>query len=152
MLDFAVLTDQTCGDACWRAREDICRCSCAGAHHGCLRSASGEAPARTRQVKGRRYYFIAAMGEGGMSSRTFYDLNSMAYARNKGDHPRDWFMHDAGPLRSMAAPYTLKAWPELKAWRDRNERPDIVWWPESSLHYLPDDLRPASFRNAETAT
>ena len=23
----AMITEQTCGDACWHAKEDICRCS-----------------------------------------------------------------------------------------------------------------------------
>lgn len=33
----ALYTEHTCGDACWHAHEDICRCSCGGRNHGCLR-------------------------------------------------------------------------------------------------------------------
>ena len=29
-------TMSTCADACWFAREDVCRCSCGGAQHGIL--------------------------------------------------------------------------------------------------------------------
>lgn len=139
------LTDRTCGDACWQAREDVCRCSCGGAHHGCLRAANGAQPARTRQIRGRRYYFVAAMGEdqGGLSYSAYSDLDTMAYKRNLAERGDTWWQHDVRPIRSMAAPYTMKAWPELKAWRDAGLRPDIVWWPESSLSWLPDNLRPA---------
>jgi hypothetical protein len=140
---FATLTGQTCGDACWRAIEDVCRCSCHGVNHGCLRTANGTPPARTRTVKGTRYYFIAAIGNGGMTSETFHELDKMAYTRNLADNPTNWYFFEARPLESMAAPYAVKAWPELKPWRDRGERPYIVWWPERTLHYLPDDIRPA---------
>ncbi len=42
----AYLTEHTCGEACWEAREDICRCACGGRNHGCMRSADGVQPAR----------------------------------------------------------------------------------------------------------
>ena len=57
-----ILTDATCGEACWRAREDVCRCSCGGANHGIQRSGEGEQPTRTRRVKGERYELAAIVG------------------------------------------------------------------------------------------
>jgi len=53
------ITEQTCGDACWHAKEDICRCSCGGRNHGILRSADGIQPSRTRKIKGAMYQLIA---------------------------------------------------------------------------------------------
>ena len=46
----AILTAHTCGDACWYAREDVCRCSCGGLNHGVLLVPGGERPPRTRRT------------------------------------------------------------------------------------------------------
>ena len=51
----AILTTQTCGEPCWHAREEICRCSCGGRNHGCLRSGTGQAPERTSKIDGYVY-------------------------------------------------------------------------------------------------
>lgn len=51
----AVLTSQTCGEPCWHAREEICRCSCGGRNHGCLLIPGGEAPERMAKIDGERY-------------------------------------------------------------------------------------------------
>lgn len=56
---FAALTSQTCGEPCWHAREEICRCSCGGRNHGCLTHADGIAPDRTAKIDGERYKLIA---------------------------------------------------------------------------------------------
>lgn len=55
------LTGSTCGEACWHAREEICRCSCGGKNHGCLKSGNGEHPERTAKIDGKRYK-LAAVG------------------------------------------------------------------------------------------
>jgi hypothetical protein len=57
----AIQTEATCGEACWYAREDMCKCYCAGANHGCLRTANGERPPRTRRVKGVRFRMYGVM-------------------------------------------------------------------------------------------
>src|SRR5689334_12320533 len=60
----AFLTEATCGDACWSAREDICRCSCGGKNHGCMRDESGQRPERTAKIDGVRYVLKAADVQG----------------------------------------------------------------------------------------
>ena len=55
----AIYTERTCGDACWRAKDDICHCSCGGRNHGCLRGEHGEQPPRTKKIKGMMYQLIA---------------------------------------------------------------------------------------------
>ena len=50
----AIATSTTCGEMCWHAREEICRCSCGGRNHGCL-SHGGERPERTAKINGERY-------------------------------------------------------------------------------------------------
>ena len=56
---YAFLTEATCGEACWHAREEICRCSCGGKNHGILCSANGEQPIRQSKIDGYRYELLA---------------------------------------------------------------------------------------------
>lgn len=59
-------TEATCGEDCWGAREDVCRCSCRGRNHGVLRSADGVRPSRTRRIKDRRYRLIGSTSSFGL--------------------------------------------------------------------------------------
>jgi len=53
----AYLSDITCGENCWNAREDVCRCECGGRNHGIhLR---GENAVRACRINGLRYELIA---------------------------------------------------------------------------------------------
>lgn len=55
----SILTDTTCGEACWHAREDVCRCECGGRNHGCLRDKNGARPVRACKLDGARYELFA---------------------------------------------------------------------------------------------
>lgn len=55
----AIMTGHTCGEACWHAREEVCRCSCGGKNHGILKSANGVRPVRTRKIDGKFYELVA---------------------------------------------------------------------------------------------
>ena len=55
----SILTDATCGEACWTAKEDVCKCSCGGHNHGCLNSPEGITPKRTCKIDGFRYELVA---------------------------------------------------------------------------------------------
>ena len=59
MNNIHFVSGQTCGDACWHAREDVCRCSCGGANHGILLNNGGEQPTRTRKIGGLFYELVA---------------------------------------------------------------------------------------------
>ena len=48
-------SDITCGEACWSAREDICKCSCGGKNHGILLTSDGTRPMRSSKISGYRY-------------------------------------------------------------------------------------------------
>ena len=52
------ITESTCGEACWQAREDVCRCSCGGKNHAVLRG-QGVRPERTRKLNGHLYQLVA---------------------------------------------------------------------------------------------
>jgi hypothetical protein len=50
-------SDITCGEACWKAREDICKCSCGGKNHGI--QLRGENAVRTSKQNGYRYELVS---------------------------------------------------------------------------------------------
>lgn len=49
----------TCGEACWYAREDVCKCSCGGKNHGILKTKDGKKPERTKHSHGNLYKLVA---------------------------------------------------------------------------------------------
>jgi len=114
----AFMSEHTCGEACWQAREDICRCSCGGKNHGCMRSPDGIRPTRTAKIDGYRYE-LKAIG------RELYDE---AKAINDASGPRqvcgpyiyEWRDNDFGaPARLKTATQSqVNSWPELAAYRD----------------------------------
>ena len=53
------ITGHTCGEACWHAREEVCRCSCGGKNHGILYTNDGKQPKRTRRIDGKFYELVA---------------------------------------------------------------------------------------------
>lgn len=59
-LIMGVMTGSTCGDGCWHAREEVCRCSCGGTNHGIL-NRGGEQPGRTAKIGGEFYELVAVV-------------------------------------------------------------------------------------------
>jgi hypothetical protein len=115
------LSEATCGEACWEAREDVCRCSCGGKNHGCLRSKDGVRPTRNAKIDGHRYELKAVGGR---------ELYAEAEAINKANGPYRvettapfykywWHETDRGaPARlKPATKDQLARWPELAAAR-----------------------------------
>ena len=89
-------SDITCGEACWHAREEICRCSCGGKNHGVLRTANGVRPDRTCKIAGERYTF-RAVGK-------YRDIIGHAAAINRAagyrSIERPEFIIDSSPART----------------------------------------------------
>jgi hypothetical protein len=54
----AFFTDRTCGEACWKAKEDICRCECGGKNHG-IQLRTGQNGVRAAKIGGHRYELVA---------------------------------------------------------------------------------------------
>ena len=122
----------TCGEACWSAREDICRCSCAGANHGCNRGENGERPQRMCTIKGRRFLLIA--------TGTGAELGDEIDARIPHDgnlSPRYWhadYIYDESGLRERkASKSAIAAWPELARFRDN---PPERWQDEARTLWI----------------
>ena len=136
----AFLTESTCSEACWHAREGVCRCSCGGKNHDCLRSADGVRPTRIAKIDGFRYE-LKAVGQ---------DLYNEAAAINKAAGPKsshttmatfptkksitytyDWETNDKGaPARLKTATESqVNSWPELACYRENI--PDV--WRKAHL-------------------
>lgn len=117
---FAILTDATCGPACWEAREDICRCSCGGRNHGCLRHEHGVRPTRESRIDGFRYK-LHSVGESSGFKIEQEILDKIDPKHVDGPYIYHWKATDAGsPMRVKAATQSqLASWPELAAWRER---------------------------------
>jgi hypothetical protein len=112
----AILTEATCGEACWTAREDICRCSCGGKNHGCLRTADGIQPIRTAKIDGFRYELKA------VGIDVYVEAAAINHAAGKKhvvigtwEHDYPWEINDKGaPARvKKATKSQLMGWPEL---------------------------------------
>ena len=117
----AFLTDATCGEACWEAREDICRCSCGGKNHGCMRTSDGVRPVRSAKIDGVRYTLRAvgcnvygeakAINKANPKPAVSYGTNTVVYSW--GDNERN------APARVKSATKDqLAKWPELASFQD----------------------------------
>lgn len=113
----AFLTEATCGEACWEAREDICRCSCGGKNHGCLRSKDGVRPVRNAKIDGFRYELKAVDGDVYGEAKAINDQ----VERKIGGYTYHPTETEAGaPARvKRASKDQLAKWPELAAARAR---------------------------------
>lgn len=139
-----ILTGTTCGEMCWSAREDVCRCSCGGVNHGCLRGEGGERPRRSSRIRGEMYV-LAATGTYGDMEGAKRLLLDVCQARRIGatgiatrmnaDRPGYYSLglpEDSGypVIRKSANDSQVQKWPELAAARDvpRYSRPDSILW------------------------
>ena len=110
----SILTDATCGDACWHAREEICRCSCGGRNHGCLRGADGGQPARTARIDGQVFTLRAVGSYSDLYAETHrirrlaFDSKRYGWMQKTPDFP--------AVLRAASAAQ-IAGWQELTAYR-----------------------------------
>lgn len=149
----AVFTSQTCGEACWHAREDVCRCSCGGKNHGCL-SHGGERPERTAKIGGERYKLI------GVGKHKDLYADACRINREAGYKALDkpslvtncdgesswhqyyytWCTTDNGaPARLKTASAQQRNWSELAGWKD--EREVYLLWERIDMPARPTQLR-----------
>jgi hypothetical protein len=151
----AMVTEQTCGDACWHARDEICRCSCGGKNHGCLRTADGEQPNRTRKLKGAMYQLMAIQNyneEDNLNTanhiyqleRTIEQTGIDKGVFTYGDinWAEGYRMEHLPTYVKTASEGEVKRWPELSAWRDVPfmdvwNRPVTLWVRIDLLHLMP---------------
>ena len=118
------MSGHTCGIACWTAQDDICHCSCGGVNHGCLRTADGTQPVRSRKHQG-----------------VFYELHRVI----KGYKEMMMLRQNEPDLFKQVAYYKpattaeIMKWPELKAYRtmspvQRIMDPILLFWVKSTKY------------------
>ncbi|MBK9497279.1 MAG: hypothetical protein IPO08_22725 [Xanthomonadales bacterium] len=119
------LTDTTCGEACWSARDDTCRCSCGGKNHGVLRTVDGDRPARTCRISGDIYTLRAVGREHELDAEA--DNLCRAVGPYRVDEVCEGLTYryywKATELHAPARPKPatkdqIKRWPELSAYRN----------------------------------
>lgn len=115
------ITERTCGQGCWHAKEDVCHCSCGGKNHGCLRNSDGYAPVRTSKLDGILYELKAISIYNGDLEREADKLNVQAGLTESACTSRDPWNKKAPAKVRKASASQIKAWPELSAWRGKTE-------------------------------
>ena len=135
----------TCGEACWCAEGDVCRCSCHGKNHACLRD-GGTRPERTSRRKSYVYKLYAVISCEEKSAyfasfdadkvtrqiiaQTFPTGNPKMPMRDyTTNEPTGrlycWGANDDGiPALSRLASESQMKWTELQAY---SNRPILVW-------------------------
>ena len=148
----AFLTEATCGEACWHAKEEVCRCSCGGRNHGILLvNVNGEQPVRQSKIDGHRYQMLAVGPRSDLRKQCDvliralppYRIEPVSYTSYLdgepkqviGEHKYFWTESDKGsPYRlKPATPQQCVLWKELSAYKDLEVRdfyrlsPCILW-------------------------
>ena len=137
----AILTESTCADPCWYAREDVCRCSCGGRNHGVLLQDGAERPARTKKVGRYRFQLvgIAINHHGAIDAvRELYD--AIGERRPASDSLRPGWGEPGRYCSAGATEREADKWPELEPYRDwyklqpgeapinaHDRRPYLIW-------------------------
>ena len=137
----AILTGATCGDGCWHAREEVCRCSCGGRNHGILRR-GGDRPLRTCKIQGELFELVgvvAGRGEGEawidaihrtdaerqrVVAERFPDIDAYAYGQ--------WRPRSVYPVQDRKVSPTQAKWPEVQAVPNAYR---LVWAQPSGTDY-----------------
>ncbi len=116
----AAITESTCGEPCWEAREDVCRCSCSGKNHGIYKR--GERPERTSKIDSYVYKLIA-VGEREVEQQG-QELSKQA---------GEFYIYHC--LRQRGKPYRIKAasetqierWAELAEYKGADNRRRTIY-------------------------
>ena len=157
-LAFAVMTGSTCGDACWHAREEICRCSCGGANHGILNRGDTR-PRRTCKIDGQFYELagiIAGRADGECWNDVFKRTDAARHELTRERFPNiDPFAYGAYrqestfPVVDRKISPTQAKWPEVAAVHDAMR---LIWArPAGSVYYIarPSPLTPEQRRTCD---
>ena len=123
----SILTDATCGDACWHAREEVCRCSCGGRNHGILRGTGGTQPARTARIDGHVFTLRAVGSHSDLAPET-RRIHRLAYASKR----YGWMQKtpDFPAVLRAASAAQIAGWKELAAYHSGSAgrvSPYLLW-------------------------
>lgn len=137
----SILTAHTCGDACWHAREEICRCSCGGANHGIL-NRGGAAPKRTCKIDGQFYELAGILStEGFDCAADFFNHCDVEVRRIRDERFPGLDAHYYGdyrpektmPIVERKANDTQLKWSEVAAVKGARR---LIWARPAGTRYL----------------
>src|ERR1017187_9268555 len=100
------LSNHTCSEACWFAREEVCRCSCGGKNHGIMLANGTERPARTGLIHYKRFRLEAITGYMESCHVRFAITEEAAKSR----------IYEAAIDKPATA--SQQKWPEVMAWME----------------------------------
>lgn len=141
------LTGHTCGDACWHARELVCRCSCGGVNHGILNN-GGDRPQRTCQLDGNLYELagiVSTWSECDVSRKEIQDerfpgLDWTGY----GDYREEKMQ----PVVDRKISDTQARWPEVAAIAGARR---LIWSRPAQTEYIVRGPNSTHIRTTHTA-
>ena len=130
----SILTDATCGEACWTAKEDVCKCSCGGHNHGCLLTTEGVQPTRNCKIDSFRYELVA-IGKYSEIYQQGQNICKEGYRKIIGHSTYSYGVTDPGsPARVKAASSVQVAnWKELDTYKKMerlefyHNKPYMLW-------------------------
>ena len=138
-----LINHRTCGDHCWHAREEICRCSCGGDNHGILLDPNNSIPTRTRRVEDT-FFVLEAVVTGWENADNYVNewynqqglRKPVSYSLKPtwGSKP---LMGHSRPTKSQ-----MEKWPEVTPFKDwqskgrcyaeaRDHEPFLIWKQQS---------------------
>ena len=108
------ITSTTCGEACWYAREHVCKCSCGGKNHGILLVDGAERPPRSCKIDGAMYDLVE-VGEYCQAEKKALELlGKQEKAKGSSGYIYYWHINDPGsPIRMKSASDNQKEWEEV---------------------------------------
>ena len=118
----SILTDSTCGHACWFAKEDICRCRCNGRNHGCLLTEGNEQPVRTKKSKHRIYELVSVVS-GYVESHK--EMDTLMGDGKRHYHTMEY--DKVGDFHSSSAQKSQFKWKELVGYSPDNRNTYLIW-------------------------
>ena len=110
-----IYSETTCGEACWMAHGEICKCSCGGKNHGIYNNGSGIKPLRMCKINGDRYV-LQGVGQRNELSDAAKNTNvSQGLKQRLGMFKYYWQDTDNGAPAKLKTPTkNQKNWTEVK--------------------------------------
>lgn len=136
----SIFSEITCGEACWHAKEEICKCSCGGKNHGILKTVDGIQPVRTCRITGNRYELVSVgnWADGyneGMELLKPHNPRAVHKINSQLTYTYKWELTDNGApyrLRPASRPQ-ISNWAELAPYREMSRidlyraAPALLW-------------------------
>jgi hypothetical protein len=126
------LTGHTCGDACWHAKDEICRCSCGGKNHGIL-NRGGAMPTRTRKIGGEFYELAGIAPSYGMAQEEVRLVTNQRFPGLDMYGYGEWRDEANAPVIAQHATESQNKWPEVAAVEGDAY---IIWSRPAGIRYI----------------